>query len=457
MRDAVFFYTSGRSGNYLDELLSFHRTHGPEGFLVEAEGRPTLLERVFASTRPELAALKTEMVSSWKKGTRIRGKTLFEVLLNNQGASDATSLRDYLFRLELIFSTSSQGSVDFPWGKKDLFSREVEEMNRILEEIKDKEEFSQEASRLRKLLGTVAPLADLAKNLCSLKSLEELERAKSLMPGAFESAEHDVLGCLIKNGQCDLAENVIQSGLFPQPQIKNYFHQLFLLPDSLSCSRALKAAYASMLSQGLRPERSYLQRERHLLYELPLHLSRYPQELNAFCHAEVRGSRYSIDALENAMVEVMQFQAFAALSNIHAEEEPVRQQDLIAQLKEQLKLLQYHPLKEPRSGKTMLMLLAEKGDVETLELLAAKGIFPSDLGLLDERDGDEKVITSGILSGDIKKLAFSRRVVDLTPMHEGVLYEAQFALRKLRSKDPEIKKVRQKFQSDIRDKISNIY
>jgi hypothetical protein len=88
----------------------------------------------------------------------------------------------------------------------------------------------------------------------------------------------------------------------------------------------------------------------------------------------------------------------------------------------------------------MLKILAEKGDVKTLDLLAKSGILPSDLGLWDEHDQKLMVVSYGILSEDINKLKFSHRVFELTPGNEAVLYEAKLALRKLNSKNSEVKK-----------------
>lgn len=477
---AIFFYGNHSSeqkaffatedSKRLKTIQSFYERYGIDGLVFKPENRSSLLEKVFNERESNLDFLKEKIWNDWKKGTLIGDQNIFQVMIKKTINYDR-ELDNLIYKLDHLFPLEGNSNLEktaekfgLPWDDKNFLDGYIKELDEVIAQIDRSNEFFkrneniEQKEKILKIIERLRPLSKLHTSICEAKTKEEIEQAKIKLPGIFQSSEKDVIGCLLKNKQCELVEDLIKSGEYPVSKLKDHFDTLYHIDNTPLCGKAMKATYLAMIENGVRPGKYYFQQERSVLYNLPDYLKKYSLSSEPYCEMPMGADRHTIDALDHSMTKVLQLNSFDILDKIQKEKDLKQKDELIGQLKENLKVLQYDGAgKNPNTGKTLLGTLAESADLETFESLLKNGLTPYDLGYADESADKNNTMAFSISSGELPKLQFAFRVFELMKSDEGLLYQSHGLLKRLHPKDPATKDFRDHFKSLVKAEISRIY
>jgi hypothetical protein len=470
LQTAIFF-SDGKTDSYTIKhkkyLQDYYKKYGIEGYLYSPrENYPTTAERYLRSFVNPSAIVKNQVLKDLPKGTLMRGKNIFQVMIENPNTIEAEV---HVENLNLLFPPEgneelkkTQERWGLPWDDQKFLAGYLTEIEEQIREIERKQKFfkdkDKEAERLQYLviLERLKPFAKIPDDVCQSKTLDELNQYKVKYPEMFTSVHKDIPLCLIKNNRCDLAMDLVNTGDFPAEQLPVYFNQLATMKATSSCAEMTKDIYLKMLDNGSKSNNLVAQKGR--LGKLPAYLNLHPELSPEFCDAPVGGSLNNLQSLEKGILDVMNHQSFDLMDKILAESDEKKRDELITQFVEHMKLIgQGAVLVNPKTKKSFLEMMAEAGAHEVFGKILNHGLNTWDLGSQGSFLEKDPLLEKLILSEDIDKLKFAHILYNAERSDDSTVYVARRALKHLRSKDPEVKAYKDMFRGIVKEHYQHIY
>ena len=470
LRTAIFFAngkTDSFSLKYKNFLKTYNKKYGIEGYLYSPNERTgSVVENILRDHVIPNPLLKAQFLRDLPKGTLLRGKNIFQVMIEDPNTIEAEV---HVENLNLLFPAEgneglkkTQERWGLSWDDPKFLAGYLSEIEEQVQNIERQQKFFKdkykEAERLEYLviLERLKPFAKIPDEVCQSKTVEELNQYKVKYPLMFTSAHKDIPLCLIKNNKCDLAMDLVNSGDFPAGQMPVYFNQLATMKATSSCAEMTKDIYLKMLDDGTKSNNLVAQKGR--LGKLPEYLNLHPELSPEFCDAPVGGSLNDLQSLEKGVFDVMNHQSVYLMEKILAESDEKKRDELIAQFVEHMKLIgQGAVVINPKTKKSFLEMMAEAGAHEVFGKILNHGLNTWDLGSQGSFLEKEPLLEKLILSEDINKLKFAYILYNAERSHDSTVYVSRKALKRLRSKDPVIKEYKDMFKGVVHEHYIHIY
>lgn len=442
---------------------AYYKKYGYQGLLFKDERSRTLGGDLLSGLRN--SNLKNKFLQDLPKGQLIGDKNIFQVML-----SDSASMRSSVFidNFETLFPIQGNEDLKYtnerfglPWDDPDFLSGYIKKIEEEIQDIdhrqsvfKDNAEVN-ERRKYQEILNRLKPYAQIPEQVCKMTTSEELKANMEKFPAMFKSTHKDIVGCLLKNNQCQLAKELIDSGNYMRENLVNYFNQLSSLSGSAACAEATKLVYLAMVDEHQKTDKFY--EERGLLKKLPDYFAKHPEASSEFCEAPIGGSRNNILSLEKSFLDVMNLHAHDLLKKMIDEKDLKKQDELLSEFVELMGLMSKQGKRDPRNNKTMLEVLADAGAHELLERILKRDINSYDLDDINPYTEMDDVLGKAIASDNLNKLKFAFVLYSDRRSQDSVVYNTRYQLRKLHSKDPAIQEYRKVFRDTVQVHYLHIY
>ena len=448
----------------------FYKKYGIEGFLYDQyQGRgETLFETVF--TDSEFKTLKENLLKTFPKGREVNGRNIYRLMLPQNPSTFGLNIKNYISSAETLFPEKEndhlQKSLELyglPWEDEAFIGGYLKEMKGLVEKIDSSNEFFKrqfniaEKEKLLKIIARLEPLASITDKVCSYTKVEEIENAKVTFPNLFSSSKKNVISCLLKNKKCELVSDLINSGDYPIDRLGEYFDTIINLEKSNACGNLMKTVYHSMLRNGNPIISNPNYTSVKFLKEIGVYYQKYPAEDQALCESEFTVQRNNLDDLKLEFQKIMTRQGFDLVRTLLTEKDAVKKSAAFQQFMDLRSLEVDLGSLEPSSGKTILHLIAEAGDYELMEKLNKNGVLPVEIGDFVANKEGVTAMEYAISSGEVNKLKFASRLYDAQYRQASGMWDVKSYLKKLKTKDPEVKQLRDDFKSKVKEGLSHEY
>jgi hypothetical protein len=443
---------------------AYYKKYGYKGLLYQDPKGRTLAHNLLSGLTK--SPLKNKFIRDFPKGELITGENIFQVMLSRSAAS--MNNVGFVENLEALFP--AQGNEDLkytnerfglPWGDPNFLSGyvgtiegEIKDIERRQQVFKDKTDEDIKI-KLKEILNRIKPYADIPDQVCKMTTSEELKNNIEKYPTMFKSTHKDIVGCLLKNNQCQLAKELIDSGNYLKENLVSYFNQLSSLSGSPSCAETTKIVYMAMVDENQKTDKFF--QEKGLLKKMPDYFEKYPEALSEFCDAPIGGGRNNILSLEKSFLDVMNLHAHDLLKKMIKEKDPKKQDELLSEFVELMGLMSKQAKRDPRNNKTMLEVLADAGAHELLERILKRDINSYDLDDINPYTETDDVLGKAIASDDLNKLKFAFVLYNDRRSQDSIVVNTRHQLKKLHSKDPAIQEYRKVFRDTVQFHYLHIY
>ena len=373
-------------------------------------------------------------------------------------------LKNYLFSLNTLFPVADNENLKktkerfgTPWNDPLFLDGYLDEIRDVIKKIDRRNDLFKasdyllEKEQLQKTIDRLSPLASVAKNVCTYTKIRNEHQE------LFQSSEKDVIGCLLKNKQCELVGNLIDSGDYPVEKLGQYFETLIHLESSKACLASLRTIYISMLKNGNPIVSSPKYTGVAFLKKIGLFYQKYPIEENNLCQYDIVPSRNNLDDLGNDLKKVIKHQGFDLMNSILSEKDSAKQDKLIDQFMELEKLDVDLSTNNPKTGKCILLQIAVAGDHELLGRLVTKGIHPYSLGEMTPDKNGRYPMDYAMANPDANRLKFASILYQSHTRHAEEMVRLKTQLLKVKTKDPEIKKLKDDLKLKVKIDLSHEY
>jgi hypothetical protein len=452
----------------LQYLQTYYKKFGIAGFLHQEPNRSSLFQEAMGASENEL--FKTKLINDFPKDGTVEGKNIFRLVMPKYVSPDEGKLKNYLFSLNTLFPVADNENLKktkerfgTPWNDPLFLDGYLDEIRDVIKQIDRRNDLFKasdylvEKEQLQKIIDRLSPLASVAKNVCTYTKQEEIDLVRNEHQELFQSSDKDVIGCLLKNKQCELVGNLIDSGDYPVDKLGQYFETLIHLESSKACLASLRTVYISMLKNGNPIVSNPKYNGVTFLKEIGPYYQKYPIEENNLCQYDIVPSRNNLDDLSNDFKKVMQHQGFDLMNSILSEKDSAKQDKLIDQFIELEKLEVDLSTNNPKTGKCFLLQIAEAGDHELLGKLVAKGIHPYSLGEMTPDKNDKYPMDYAMANPDANRLKFASILYQSHRRDAGEMVRLKTQLRKVKTKDPEIKKLKDDLKLKVKIDLSHEY
>ena len=458
------------SKEYHLTVEKFYKKYGIEGFLYDQYkgGKGTLFETVFSDSQYE--ALKENLLKAFPKGRDVDGRNIYRLMLPQNPSTFGQNIKNYVFSAETLFPEKDndrlQKSLELyglPWEDEAFLGGYLKEMKGLVAQIDSSNEFFKrqfnvaEKERLLKIIARLEPMANISDKVCSYTNVEEIENAKIVFPNLFSSSKKNVIGCLLKNQKCELVSDLINSGDYPIDRLGEYFDTMINLKKSNACGNLMKTVYHSMLRNGNPIISNPNYTSVKFLKEMGVYYQNYPNEDQALCESDFTVRRNNLDDLKSDFEKIIVRQGFDLVRALLSEKDAVKKGAVFQQFMDLRSLDVDLSSLEPSSGKTILHLIAEAGDYELMDKLNQNGVLPVEIGdFVANREGIT-AMEYAISSGEVNKLKFASSLYDAHYRQADGMWNVKSYLKQLKTKDPEVKQLRDDFKSKVREGLSHEY
>ena len=452
----------------LQYIQTYYKKFGIAGFLHQEPNRSSLFQEAMGASENEL--FKTKLINDFPKDGAVGEKNIFRLVMPQYVSTNEEDLKNYLFSLNTLFPVADNENLKktkerfgTPWNDPLFLDGYLDEIRDVIKKIDSRNDLFKasdyliEKEQLQKIIDRLSPLASVAKNVCSYTKLEEIDVIRKVHHELFQSSDKDVIGCLLKNKQCELVGNLIDSGDYPVEKLGQYFETIIHLESSKACVTSLKSIYVSMLKNGNPIVSSPKYTSVAFLKKIGVYYQKYPIEENNLCQYDIVPSRNNLDDLSNDFKKVMQHQGFDLMNSILSEKDSAKQDKLIDQFSELETLDVQLDTLNPATGKSILQQIAEVGDHELLEKLVAKGINPLSIGEMTADKNGKYPMDYAVASADANKLKFASILYRSHYRYYGEMVRLKSQLRKVKTKDPEIKILKDDLKRKVEIDISHEY
>jgi hypothetical protein len=452
----------------LQYIQTYYKKYGIAGFLHQEPNRSSLFQEAMGASENEL--FKTKLINDFPKDGAVEGKNIFRLVLPEYVSTDDGKLKNYLFSLNTIFPASENENLKktkerfgTPWNDPLFLDGYLDEIRDVIKKIERRNDvfkasdYLAEKEQLQKIIDRLAPIASVAKNVCSSTKQEEIDVVRKVHQELFQSSEKDVIGCLLKNKQCELVGNLIDSGDYPVEKLGQYFETIIHFESSKACVTSLKSIYVSMLKNGNPIVSSPKYTSVAFLKKIGVYYQKYPFEDNNLCQNEIVPQKNNLDDLGNDLKKIMTRQGFDLMNSILSEKDSAKQDKLIDQFSELEKLDVPLDTLNPATGKSILQQIAEVGDHELLGKLVAQGINPLSIGEMTPDKNGKYPMDYAVASADANKIKFASILYRSHYRDYGEMVRLKSQLRKIKTKDPEVKKLKNDLKLKVEIDISHEY
>ena len=452
----------------LQYIQTYYKKFGIAGFLHQEPNRSSLFQEAMGASENEL--FKTKLINDFPKDGAVEGKNIFRLVMPKYVSVDEGKLRNYLFSLNTLFPTAENENLKktkerfgTPWNDPLFLDGYLDEIRAVIKKIERRNEIFKvsdhlvEKEQLQKMIDRLSPLASVAKNVCNYTKQEEIDVVRKVHQELFQSSEKDVIGCLLKNKQCELVGNLIDSGDYPVEKLGQYFETIIHLESSKACLTSLKTIYVSMLKNGNPIVSSPKYTSVAFLKKIGFYYQKYPFEDNNLCQYEMTPKKNNLDDLGNDLKKIMTRQGFDLMNSILSEKDSAKQDKLIDQFTELEKLDVQLDTLNPPTGKSILQQIAEAGDHELLGKLVAQGIHPFSIGEMTPDKNGKYAIDYAVASAEANKLKFASILYRSHNRDYREMVSLKSQLRKVKTKDPEVKNLKNDLKRKVEIDISHEY
>jgi hypothetical protein len=453
---------------YASYVNNYYKKYGIEGFLYQASNRSTLFEHAFDHCEND--SFKLKLLKDFPKGKVIEGKNLFQLMLPEFAFANRGSLHNYIFSLNTLFPETdnenlkkTQELYGLPWDDPSFLNGYIDNIKKMIAEIDRKNNFFkysenlEEKEKLQKIIDRLTPYAKVADEVCGYTKMEEIELAKSTYKDLFLSPQKNVIGCLLKKEQCELAGSLINSGDYPPEKLGEYFDTIIHLKSSKACVESLKTIYLSMLRNGNPLVSSPKYTSIGILKEFNVYFQKYPYDDQSLCESEVWVHRNNLDDFTENVQKVVARQGLDLMNKILVETDADKKEALVNQFVELSKLDVDLSKADPTTGKTMLHQMVDAGDYQLLDNLVAKGVEPYALGLGVVNKEGLNPVHYAISSGEANKIKFAHSLYSVMIKDAGDMLSVKSRLKKIKTKDTEVKEITEQFKNKVKVDLSHEY
>ena len=453
---------------YLQYVQTYYKKYGMAGFLYQEPNHNSLFQEAMAHSENDL--FKTKLINEFPKEGTVGGKNIFRLMLPEYVSPNEEDLKNYLFSVNTLFPLSENENLKktkerfgTPWNDPLFLDGYLDEMRDVIKKIDSRNaffkfsEYLNEKDELQKMIDRLSSIASVAKNVCSYTKLEEIDEVRKVHQELFQSSDKDVIGCLLKNKQCELVGNLIDSGDYPVEKLGQYFETIIHLESSKACLTSLKTIYVSMLKNGNPIVSNPKYTGVAFLKEIGVYYQKYPFEDNNLCQNEIVPSSNNLDDLSSDLKKIMKRQGFDLMNSILSEKDSAKKDILIDQFSELEKLDVELNTNNPATGKSILQQIAEAGDHELLSKLVAKGMHPYSIGEMTPDKNGQYAMDYAVASADANKLKFASVLYESQLRDYGEMVRLKSQLRKVKTKDPEIKKLKDDLMLKVKVDLSHEY
>ncbi len=453
---------------YSTYVNNYYKKYGIDGFLYNDNMRPTLFEHAFSNCDND--SFKHKLINSFPKGRVVDGKNVYQLAIPSFVFASKDSLRNFLFSLNVLFPEKDNENLKksselfgLPWddpsfldGYLDIIKKTIAEIDRKNEFFKESE-YADEKEKLQKILDRLTPLAKVSQDVCAYTTMEEIESVKVKYKELFQSSQKNVIGCLLKNGQCEIAGNLINSGDYPAERLSEYFDSIIKLKNSKACVETMKSVFMTMLRNGNPIVSNPKYVSVGILKEISNYYHKYPFDDQYLCGPEFVVKRNNLDDFTSNLQNIMEFQGRELMNKILAEKDPQVKESLVNQFADIEKLDVDLSKVDPSTGKSILHLIADAGDYKLLDSLIEKGVEPYGIGLGETNKEGLNPLNYAIQGGDLNKLKFAEHLYSSIYKNAGDMLSAKWYLKKIKTKDPEVKQFIKNFKDQIEVDLSHEY
>jgi hypothetical protein len=464
------FDKDGKSNrpDYGTYVNNYYKKYGLEGFLYHDQLHSTLFEDAFSSCEND--AFKLKLLKDFPKGRVVEGKNIYQLMLPKFVLGSKNSLGNFLFSLNVLFPEKDNENLrktnelfGLPWddpsfldGYLDIISKAIIEIDRKNALFKSSE-YIDEKEKLQKILDRLTPFAKVSKEVCTYTKMEEIESVQIKYRELFQSSQKNVIGCLLKNQQCELAGSLINSGDYPPDRLSEYFDSIIKLKNSKACLESMKSIYMTMLRNGNPITSDPKYESVATLKEVSTFYQKYPFDDQPLCETEFMVHRNNLDDFTENLQRVMEKQGHDLMTSILNETDAAKKEALINQFVDMTRLNVDLSKTDPATGKSILQQIADFGDYKLWESLNAKGVGPYSLGFAETNKEGLNPLYDAIYSGELNKLKFASGLYSSLHNNAGDMLTAKKFLKKIKTKDPEIKQFIEDFKTKIEVDISHEY
>jgi hypothetical protein len=467
-----YYKEDGKTPNkeYQLQVDKFYKKYGLEAFLYTQKNgySTTLFEATFTDT--EITPLKVSLLKAFPKGDVVNGKNIYRLMLPENPSSFGPNIKSYVYNAETLFPEKDNEHLQknlelygLPWEDESFLAGYLNEMKGLVKRIDESNEFFRrqanlpEKERLLKIIARLEPLAAISEKVCDYTKVEEIDEAKIAFPNLFSSSKKNVIGCLLKKQKCELVSDLINSGDYPTDKLGEYFDTIIHLGKSSACGNVMKSIYHSMLRNGNPIISNPTYTSVKFLQEIGVYYQKYPVEDQALCDSQFVVRRNNLDDLKEDFQKIMARQGFDLMKALLAEKDVQKKDALFNQFIELKGLDVDLGLLDPSTGKTILHLIAEAGDFGLIDRLIEKNVMPIELGDFVPNKEGVTPMEYAISSGEMNKLKFASRLYDAQYRQAGGMWEVHTYLKKLKTKDPEVKEFRDDFKLKVKEGLSHEY
>ena len=453
---------------YSTFVNNYYKKYGIEGFLYKENERSTLFEYAFSNCENE--PFKHKLLNSFSKGRVVDGKNVYQLVLPDFVLASKDELGNFIFSLNVLFPEKDNENLKksnelfgLPWddpsfldGYLDIIKKTIVEIDRKNEFFKSSE-YGVEKEKLQKILDRLSPIAQVSKEVCAYTKMEEIESVKLKYKELLQSSQKNVIGCLLKNEQCEIAGSLINSGDYPSDRLSEYFDSIIKLKNSKACVETLKSIFMTMLRNGNPITTNPKYTSVGILKDVTKYYQKYPFDDQYLCGPEYVVKRNNLDDFTENLQKIMEFQGRELMNKILAEKDPIKKESLVNQFADINKLDVDLSRVDPVTGKSILHLIADAGDYALLDNLKSKGVEPYSIGHGETNKDGLRALYYAIESGEMNKLKFAQHLYSSVYKDAGEMLSAKWYLKKIKTKDPEIKQFIKDFKLQIEVDLSHEY
>jgi hypothetical protein len=462
----LFFsdWDSSLSTPHKKYVEAYYKKYGYEGLLYQDPKGRTLAHNLLSGLTK--SPLKNKFIHDFPKGQLISGENIFQVMLSRSAANMNNA--GFVENLETLFPAAGNDDLKYtnerfglPWDDPNFLSGYVATIEGEIKDIDHRQKVFKDKTdedikiKLQEVLNRIKPYADIPEQVCKMTTSEELKTNMEKFPTMFKSTHKDIVGCILKNNQCHVAKELIDSGNYIRENLVSYFNQLSSLSSTPACAETTKLVYLAMVDEHQKTDKYY--QEKGLLKKLPDYFEKHPEASSEFCNAPIGGSQNNILSLEKSFLDVMNLHAHDLLKKMIEEKDPKNKDELLSEFVELMGLMSKQAKRDPRNNKTMLEVLADAGAHELLERILKRDINSYDLDDINPYTEMDDVLGKAIASDDLNKLKFAFVLYSDRRSDDSVVFNTRYQLRKLHSKDPAIQEYRKVFRDTVQVHYLHIY
>ena len=473
VRTSIFF-TTGVDGTYRSEygnfLDSYFNKYGIEGFYKPASQYRSGSMLEYAITSSRLTSLNKKLILAVPKGQSVEGLNIYALVIRKSPPfTRYHDMNSYVESLKILFP--EKGNEDFkitnelfglPWDDPDFAEEYLNRMKAVVKSIDQhnsffkKTEFLNVKKEMENLIAHVTELDQLPNKVCQLDKYDDFTDMINKYGDILKSRNTDIIGCLIKNQKYDLVGKIIENNVYDQTRLPAYFDQTAAIKESPESFKLGQALYLRMAQNGQKINPVKGEKQRDFLQRSSVYLNRYDQE-DIICELQPHNGT-TIGDLSKDLGKILFIEAYQLMEKILATEDDIKKEALIEQfshLKEVgFNMAQLHPT----NGKTIMHLIAEAGDVNVVNSLNKKKVYPNIIGENVENKSGKKPIDVAIDMGSKKTLILAQNLFkNAYYSNYEDLKELKKQVRKLKSNDEEAKAQKKIFIDDISSAMLRTY